>query len=396
MPDDDNPNDQSPAVNPKAPKRPPPTAPAVKTENVSSGANSITVSDSTSAVQPKSPTRHSGLLNGHDRHTPAEQRRTNDEAGKDATLPADAGSVSSGQHRDAGEPDSSARPKSTFEEVKELFLQKAREEMAANDAKIANLKNSIAGFTRKNQEIQRQIQSFERKRAARKRKQSEAPTNKLLTSEPGTVDPPFDPIQQPSTKRRYGEQEPVTETAESLVADPRPDTANMVSECFQLSKCEMISSSSEHQTLTFVDIVHESAKATLNRIKDASQYTKCQCQQKCDDACLNRESMVICDDNTCRLSETECGNRWLKRLKDSKPLVSVVMTEGCGHGLIATDFLPKGDMISPYYGEIIDNAEQQHRNWVFCEEACRATEAWRAEESTVVVSLSLHIMVERA
>lgn len=381
--DDDDPNDENPVTS-KAPKNPTPPISAVKTESESSVANLFTGCDSTSAVRPKSPAR------GRDRHTPAEQHRTN-RAGKDATLPTDAGSVSLDHHGDAGKPDSSARLKREIEKMKDWFVPEAREAMAANEVKIAEHKNLIADLTRKNKEMQQQINYLEQD--AKKRKKGEAPANNLLTSELGTVNPPVGPIRQPR-KRRHGEHESVTKTTEPLVADPRPDT--MVSECFQLSECEMISSSSEHQTLTFVDKVHESAKAALNRIKDASQYTKCQCQQKCDDACLNRESMVICDDNTCRLSETECGNRWLIRLKDSKPLVSVVMTEGCGHGLIATDFLPKGDMISLYYGEIIDNAEQRHRNWVFCEEACRATEACRAKESTVVVSHSLHIMVERA
>lgn len=138
---------------------------------------------------------------------------------------------------------------------------------------------------------------------------------------------------------------------------------------FNLSESESPSPAGP-QVLTFSDVVHESARPALLRFKHDHAYSKCQCSWSCGESCFNKASLVACDEQTCRVEQSRCGNRWPEELKRNKPLVTVTEAGALGFGLKATNIIRKGDIFLYYFGQYIGTDEMIRRQTELCEEAC--------------------------
>ncbi|KAH7132840.1 hypothetical protein EDB81DRAFT_904996 [Dactylonectria macrodidyma] len=197
VPDDDDANDQNHAASSTTPR--PFMTTTVKTESGSSGAHPLAVPDPTSTIRPKSPAGNSDLLNGRDRQTPTEQNRTSDGVTKDATTPANTDSEFLGQHGDTGGPGTLESLESKFAQAtqsKVEFVRSAKE-------RIAEIQAEMGGLVKEKKHLLQQIASLERKPAVKGKKLA-------MATDPG----------QQSSDGCHGEQEPGTETTESLVTDP--------------------------------------------------------------------------------------------------------------------------------------------------------------------------------
>ncbi|KAH7114132.1 hypothetical protein EDB81DRAFT_921310 [Dactylonectria macrodidyma] len=195
--DNDDVNTPNPAPSLTTPRRS--MTPTVKTESGSSSTHSLAVPDPTSTIRPKSPAGNSGLLNGRDRQTSTEQNRTGDGVAKDAAMSANTDSESLEQHGDTGELGTLVSLESKYAQA----TQSKVEFVCSAKERIAEIQAEMGGLAKEKKHLLQQIASLERKPAVKGKKKAMA----------------TDPSQQ-SADGWHGEQEPGTETTESLVTDP--------------------------------------------------------------------------------------------------------------------------------------------------------------------------------
>ena len=95
--------------------------------------------------------------------------------------------------------------------------------------------------------------------------------------------------------------------------------------------------------------------------KLVSVYTsdeECHCIEKCGTNCYNYVSRVECNDTICQVGKT-CGNRRLQNSQYAK--YERFQEFEMGWGLRAKEFIPRGNLVIEYIGEVIDGPESQRR-----------------------------------
>ncbi|XP_010268461.1 PREDICTED: histone-lysine N-methyltransferase ASHR3 isoform X2 [Nelumbo nucifera] len=81
------------------------------------------------------------------------------------------------------------------------------------------------------------------------------------------------------------------------------------------------------------------------------------CSTMCSEDCVCRVQCISCS-KSCHCSEA-CTNRPFRKEKKIK----IVKTQYCGWGVVAAEFIKKGDFVIEYIGEVINDALCEQRLW---------------------------------
>lgn len=105
---------------------------------------------------------------------------------------------------------------------------------------------------------------------------------------------------------------------------------------------------------TFEYISENEYRGQADGYAQDQQSLPCQCTDRCDEDCINRQLNFECDAGACPFGadyEKQCHNRRFQRC-DYAPL-QIFAADGKGYGLRATQSLPAHEFVIEYIGEVL-------------------------------------------